>query len=185
VRRRKRKRYIDQWEWRESQTGRRQDELHLGERVAATLRWQGLLSNLAYGRSPEGEWTFDRPRILSRDVKVRDTKTDALVAILHVRWTGDATLEFVDGHSVDWSPTNFWQTEWAFFGATGGDAERALIAFADSSRLLEARTVVTFYPSDLSSKESALLTLFGRYLMILHRNDSAAVAASTASVAAG
>ena len=181
MRKKKRIRYLDQWEWRESRTAKRQDELHFGERVAATLRWQSLLSNLAYAHSPEGQWTFDRPRILSREVEVRDAVTNARVAVLHVRWTGDATLEFADGHTVDWSPTNFWQTRWAFFDAS----EQALISFDDTSRLLEARTAVTFHSQDLSNKESALLTLFGRYLMILHRNDSAAVAATTASVAAG
>jgi hypothetical protein len=181
VRKKKRKRYLDQWEWRESRTAKRQDELHFGERVAATLRWQGLLSNLAYAHSPEGEWTFDRPRILSREVEIRDAESNALVAILYVRWTGDATLEFADGRTIDWSPTNFWQTRWAFFD----NDERALISFVDTSRLLEARTAVTFYRSGLSEQESALLTLFGRYLMILHRNDSAAIAATTASVAAG
>jgi hypothetical protein len=181
VRKKKRKRYLDQWEWRESRTTRRQDELHLGEHVAATLRWQGMLSNMAHARSPEGEWVFDRPRILSRDIEVREAKSNALVAVLHVRWTGDATLEFADGHTVDWSPTNFWQTRWAFFD----ENEHALISFVDTSRLLEARSAVAFHTSDLSARESALLTMFGRYLMILHRNDSAAVAATTASVAAG
>jgi len=180
VRKKKRERYLDQWEWRESRTARRQDELHLGERVAATLRWQGLLSNLAYAQSTEGEWTFDRPRILSRDIEVRDARSNALVAVLYVRWTGDATLEFADGHTVDWSPTNFWQTQWAFFD----NDEQALISFADTSGLLEARTAVSFHQPNLPVQESALLTLFGRYLMILHRNDSAAVAATTASVAA-
>jgi hypothetical protein len=181
VRKKKRRRYLDQWEWRESRAARRQDELHLGERVAATLRWQGLLSTLAHAESPEGRWTFERPRVLSRDVEVRDAATDDVIAILHVRWTGDATLEFADGGTVDWSPTNFWQTQWAFFD----NSEQALISFADTSRLLEARTAVTYHSSALSAEESALLTLFGRYLMMLHRNDSAAVAATTASVAAG
>jgi hypothetical protein len=181
VRKKKRKPYLDQWEWRESRTAKRQDELHFGERVAATLRWQGLLSTLAYAESPEGRWTFDRPRVLSRDVEVRDTATGEIVAVLHVKWTGDGTLEFVDGHTVDWSPTNFWQTQWAFFD----NAENALISFVDTSRLLEARSAVTFHRSNLSAEESALLTTFGRYLMVLHRNDSAAIAATTASVAAG
>jgi hypothetical protein len=185
VRKKKRNRYLDRWEWRESRTARRQDELHLGERVAATLRWQGLLSNLAYAESSEGQWIFDRPRILSRDVEIRDGASNTLLAMLHVRWTGDATLEFADGHTIDWSPTNFWQTQWAFFRTVDGDDEQALISFFDSSRLLETRTTVTYHRSDLSAEQSALLTLFGRYLMILHRNDSAAVAASTASVAAG
>jgi len=174
----KRETYPDNWEWRESRTTKRQDELHLGERVTATLRWQGMFSNLAYAQSPEGRWTFDRPRLLSRDVEVRDADTNALVAVLYVKWRGDATLEFADGHTVDWSPTNFWQTQWAFFD-TADRGEQALILFDDTSRIFEARTAVTFYRSALSAQESALLTLFGRYLMILHRNDAAAVAAAT------
>lgn len=173
-----RKTYLDQWEWRESRTARRQDELHFGERVAATLRWQGLFSNLAYALSPEGEWTFDRPRLLSRDVEVRDADSDALVAVLYVKWRGDATLEFADGHTVDWAPTNFWQTEWAFFETAEKD-ERALISFVDTLRVLENRTAVTFYRSNLPAQESALLTLLGHYLMVLHRNDTAAVTAAT------
>jgi hypothetical protein len=187
VRKKKRKRYPDWWEWRESRTARRTDELHLGERVAATLHWQGMLSNLAHAHSSEGAWIFDRPRMLSRDVEVRDAATDALIAVLHVKWTGNATLEFADGGHLEWAPTNFWQTQWAFFSTGGADAgsERALISFDDTSRLLETRTAVTYHTSDLSDEESALLTLFGRYLMVLHRKDSAAVAASTASVAAG
>ena len=94
MRKKKRKRYLDRWEWRESRTAKRQDELHLGERVAATLRWQGWASTLAHAETPEGRWTFDRPRILSRDVEVRDAVTDAIVGNLYVRWRGDATLEF-------------------------------------------------------------------------------------------
>lgn len=173
--RKKRKPYLDQWEWRESRTARRQDELHFGERVAATLRWQGMFSNLARAQSPEGRWTFDRPRLLSRDVEVRDADSNALVAMLYVKWRGDATLEFADGHTLDWAPTNFWQNQWAFFDPNG----EALISFDDTSRIFEARTAVTFYRSDLPAQESVLLTLFGRYLMVLHRNDTAAVAATT------
>jgi hypothetical protein len=181
VRKKKRKTYLDRWEWRESRAERHLDELHLGERVAATLRWQGWLSTLAHARTPEGQWAFERPRILSRDIEVRDATTDAIVANLYVKWTGNATLEFADGGAVEWAPTNFWQTQWAFFDAQ----DNALISFDDTSGFLEARSAVTFYSSDLSAEESALLTTFGRYLMMLHRRDSAAVAASTASVAAG
>jgi hypothetical protein len=179
VRKKKRKTYLDRWEWRESRAERHLDELHLGERVAATLRWQGWLSTLAHARTPEGQWAFERPRILSRDIEIRDATTDAIVANLYVSWMGHGTLEFADGGAVEWAPTNFWQTQWAFFDAQ----DDALISFDDTSGFLEARSAVTFYSSDLSAEESALLTTFGRYLMMLHRRDSAAVAASAASAA--
>jgi hypothetical protein len=184
VRKKKRQSYPDYWEWRESRTAKRQDELHYGERIAATLRWESVFSTLAHAQTSAGAWTFDRPRILSRDVEVREATTAATVAVVHFKWTGDATLEFADGGHLDWAPTNFWQTQWAFFGpASGDDKERALIVFDDTSRFLEARSAVSYRTSNLTAEESALLTTLGHYLMMLHRRDSAAVAASAASAA--
>jgi hypothetical protein len=169
--------------WRESRKVRRQDELRLGDRVAATLRWQGLLSTFATGRTMLGAWTFDRPRLLSRDVEVRDAASNALVATYRERWRGDGTLEFTDGRAIDWAPTNFWQTDWAFFDAD----DRPLISFVDTSRWFEARTRVTYHrvaraDAQLSASDDALLTTLGRYLTVLKRNDTAAIAASTAAV---
>jgi hypothetical protein len=180
VRKKKRRRYLEQWEWRESRTARRHDELHFGERIAATLRWQGIGSTLAHADCPEGHWTFERPRILSRDVEIRDGKTDELVAMLYPKWTGSATLELADGRCFAWEPTDFWQMQWAFFDS----AEQALVSFTDTSKLLEARTAVTVYRSSLSEQERGLLTMLGRYLLILRRHDAAAVVAATSSVAA-
>ena len=186
MRKKKRKPYPDYWEWRESRTARRQDELHYGERVAATLRWQSMFNYLAHAQTSAGAWTFDRPRILSHDVEVREAATAAVVAVVHFKWTGDATLEFADGGRLDWAPTNFWQTQWAFFSpASGDDKDRALIVFDDTSGFLEARSAVSYRASDLTAEESALLTTLGRYLMMLHRRDSAAVAATAATAATG
>jgi hypothetical protein len=186
VRKKKRKPYPDYWEWRESRTARRQDELHYGERVAATLRWQSMFNYLAHAQTSAGAWTFDRPRILSHDVEVREAATATVVAVVHFKWTGDATLEFADGGRLDWAPTNFWQTQWAFFSpASSDDKDRALIVFDDTSGFLEARSAVSYRASDLTAEESALLTTLGRYLMMLHRRDSAAVAATAATAATG
>ena len=149
------------WEWRESRTVKRLDELRWGERSGATLRWEGLFSKRAYAQTAEGQWTFDRPRLLSRDVEV--WAGDQLVAVHRTRWTGEGTLEFADGHAYDWAPTNFWQTRWAFFGAD----DTALIGFDDTSRLFEYTAAVTYWASDLPAADSALLTALGHYLMVL------------------
>lgn len=177
VRKRKRNSDHDQWEWRESRTAKRQDELYRGERIAVTLRWQGWLSTLAHAHSAEGAWTFERPHILSRDVEVRDAETNDLVAMLYVRWTGEGTLKCTDGCTVDWAPTNLWQSHWAFFDAK----DRALISFVDTSGLLEIRSLVNFYPSSLSAADSTLLTALGRYLIVLQRRDTAAATAAATS----
>ena len=178
------------WQWRESKAVKRQDELRLGDHVEATLRWEGPFSTLAYARSPKGRWTFDRPRLLSHDVEVRGGHTtsgrqptpgeDTLIAVYHERWTGDGALEFVDGRTYDWAPTNFWQTRWAFFDAD----EKPLLAFDDTSGLLEHRTEVTFWRSDLSKADMGLLATLGRYLMALKRQDTAAIVATTTVTAA-
>jgi hypothetical protein len=176
---RKRKLNVKAWQWRESRTARRRDELIFGDHVFATLRWEGPFSKLAYARSPEGQWTFDRPRLLSRDVEVRQLD-GTLIAIYHEKWTGDGALEFVDDRTVDWAPTNFWQTRWAFFDMD----DKPLVTFDDTSGLFEQTAQITFWPSDLSVTDSGLLATLGRYLTVLKRQDTAIVAATTATIAA-
>jgi hypothetical protein len=161
-------------EWRESRTAKNQDELRLGDKILATLRWEGLLSKRAFGASPEGQWTFDRPGLLSRDVKVWTGEGDAPVAVLGFGWTGDATLELADGRIFRWASTNFWQTRWAFTDGAG----TPFACFADNSGFLERRTVVEAISSELSAPDRALLVLLGRYLMVLQSEDAAAGAAA-------
>jgi hypothetical protein len=183
------KRNIDTLQWRESRTVKRLDELRLGDEIKATLRWAGPFSKLAYARSRNGRWAFDRPRLLSRDVEIRDAKTpsssqsaphaDTLVAVYHEKWTGEGTLEFVDGRAYDWAPTDFWQTRWAFFGTD----DRPLVAFADTSGLFEQTAQVTLHHRGLSPADFELLVTLGRYLMVLKREDvTVATAASTAAI---
>jgi hypothetical protein len=169
---------VKAWQWRASRTTSRQDELWFGDRIFATLRWEGLFSNLAYARSPEGQWTYDRPRLLSRDVEIRAGKT--LIAICHEKWTGECTIEFAQGRTFTWAPTNFWQTRWVFFDAE----EKPLIAFDDTSGLFEHTNKVTFWRSELSKADTGLLTTLGRYLTVLKRQDAAAIAATAATTAA-
>ena len=145
---RKLKPEVNAWEWHESRTTKRQDELRFEDRVFATLRWEGPFSRLAYARSPEGQWTFDRPRLLSRDVEIK--VGDTVIAVYHEKWTGDGTLEFADGRAYDWAPTNFWQTRWVFFDA----GDKPLIAFDDTSGLFEQRAQVTFWRSDLCPRRT-------------------------------
>ena len=170
---RKHKPNVDLWQWRESSIAKRQDELWFEGRIYATLRWEGLFSKLAHARSPEAQWTYDRPRLLSRDVEVRAGET--LIAICHEKWTGECVIEFADGRTFTWAPTNFWQTRWVFFDAE----ENPLIAFDDTSGLFEHTNEVTFWRSELPKADVGLLTTLGRYLTVLKRQDAAAIVATT------
>jgi hypothetical protein len=164
-------------EWRE---GKSQDELRAGSQILATLRWEGWLSKRAFAASPEGQWVFDRPALLSRDVKVWVAEQDEPVAVLEVGWLGDGTLKLADGRSLRWISTNFWRTRWSFTTPAGDP----LVSLADNSGFLERRTVIEHVSPDLSASDRGLLLLLGRYLMVLQAEDAAAAAAVGGAVTA-
>ncbi|MBL7201748.1 MAG: hypothetical protein ISS56_16535 [Anaerolineae bacterium] len=166
-------------EWRESRTVKRQDELVAGDEVVAALRWEGWGSTFASGSSPEGEWTFDRPRLLSRDVEVREAQSGELVAVYMPSWLGtDGKLEFADGRRHHWAATDFWRTKWVLYSASN----EPLVHFEDTSGLLRVSAVVQYGPSSLPPCERDLFALLGWYLMALARRDAAAAAAATTVV---
>jgi hypothetical protein len=169
-------------EWRESRIARRQDELRYGDQVLAMLHWENAFSTFATGTAKAGSWTFERPRLLSRDVEVRIAGTDggAPFGIFSPGWTDEGTLCLSDGRRYHWQCEDFWQTEWVFTSAAG----EPLVRFVDTSRLLEQTTAVGIVRSELSEADRALLVLLGHYLMVLHALDSAAIAASVACTAA-
>jgi hypothetical protein len=164
-------------EWREAKF---QDELRDGDEILATLRWESWLSKRAFAASPEGQWIFDRPGLLSKDVKVWAAEEDTPVAVLKVGWLGDGTLELADGRALRWASTDFWRTRWAFTTAAGD----LLVSLADNSGLLERRTMIERVSPGLCASDRALLLLLGRYLMVLQSEDAAGAAAAAGAVAA-
>ena len=163
------------WEWRESRRVRGQDELRAGDQILATLCWQGAFSTLAFGTSPAGQWTFERPRVLSQDVEVCSAGADVVIAIFKPHWAGGGgRLELADGRTFQWTATNFWQTDWVFSDASG----ESLVRFEDNSRLFETTALVEVECAALPASERALLTLLGRYLMVLQERDAAAMVAA-------
>ena len=168
-------------EWQESTTVRRQDELCLGDEVLATLRWAGMLSTMATGTARTGRWTFERPRLLSHEVEVRDTASGDGVGVLSPRWTGDATLTLADGRTFEWASTNFWRSEWTFSDAHN----QPLVLFVDTSGLLRRRTAIEIVRSGLSEPDRALLVLLGHYMMEMQRRDTAAVTAAIVPTVVG
>jgi len=168
-------------EWQESRTVRRQDELRLGDEILATLRWAGMLSTLATGRARTGQWTFERPRLLSNEVEVRDAASGDWVGVLSPHWMGDATLTLADERTFEWTPTNFWRSEWAFSDTQG----QPLVRFVDTSRFFSQRTAVEIVRSGLPEPERALLVLLGQYMMEMHRRDTAAATAAVIPTVVG
>lgn len=172
----RRKRNRNALEWREA---KKQDELRAGDQVSATLRWQGWTSTLAYGRTAADRWTFDRPKLLSKEVEVRIPGREEPIAIFWPRLLGDSgKLRMADGRAFHWSATDFLATRWVFADASGEE----LVRFHDTSGLLERRALVSFGDPALPAVDRGLLVLLGRYLAVLHARDTAAVVAATAVV---
>ena len=166
-------------EWRESRTVRRQDELHTADGILATLRWASAFSYLAAGEAGGKQWRLDRPRLFSREVEVRVAGSDVgePFAVYYPGWTPGGQLQLADGRTLHWSPTNFWQTQWAFTDAS----ERVLMQFEDTSRLFEQSAAVTFLHPGLAEADRVLLLVLGRYLLALQSRDNAAAAAATSA----
>lgn len=163
-------------EWVESRTVKRQDELRIGDRMIATLRWGGWGSTFAEGRASTGSWTFERPRLLSRDVQVHLSSTEGpSVGVFHPGWMEEGTLYLADGRTMRWKSRDFWRSEWAFVDAAGQIALR----FRDTSGLLHERTAAWTYKAGLSEADRAMLLILGRYLMVLQARDRAATVAAT------
>ena len=162
-------------EWRESRKVRRQDELCLGDQTVATLRWGGWGSTFAEGRARAGSWTFERPRLLSREVQVHVAGTKGPpIAVFIPGWTEEGTLSWADGRTMRWQSRDFWRTDWVLVDAEGRTAAR----FEDTSGFLERRTIAHTYRTRLSEADRAMLLILGRYLMVLQAWDTAAVVAA-------
>jgi hypothetical protein len=162
-------------EWRESRKVRRQDELCLGDQTVATLRWGGWGSTFAEGRARAGSWTFERPRLLSREVQVHVAGTKGPpIAVFIPGWTEEGTLSWADGRTMRWQSRDFWRTDWVLVDAEGRTAAR----FEDTSGFLERRTIAHTYKTGLSEADRAMLLILGRYLMVLQAWDTAAVVAA-------
>jgi hypothetical protein len=171
---------VQVWQWRESKTVKRQDELVLEDQIVATLRWEGWASTVAYGASAQGRWVLDRPRILSRDVEVRSADSGRLVAVYMPGWLdAGGELEFTDGRVLHWSADNFWRTRWILASVMG----EVWMSFEDTSGFLKTSALVRGCSSSLRTCEWALLAILGWYLMALTRQDTAAAVAA-AGVAA-
>jgi len=168
-------------EWRESRTRKRCDELHLGDdgQTIAEMQWKGMFSTFATGHARTGQWTFERPRLFSREIEVYDTQTGT-VSIFSPGWTREGVLTLDDGRRFHWQSTNFWGTRWVFVDAEG----QPLAQFVDTSGFIRNRAAVGISAAALAEKDRALLLLLGWYLITLQRRDAAAIAATTASTAA-
>jgi hypothetical protein len=127
-----------------------------------------------------GNWTFKRVGFLNPRITVREAGQEGDLALFTPRWTGGGALEFRQGGEYSWGSANFWGTRWAFKKGEG----EPLLTFGpqDDAKfrdLFKVQGHVEVTPTGAGLAEAALLLFLGWYLVIMHRNDSAAVVAAT------
>jgi hypothetical protein len=159
--------------WTQPSALSREYELHAGDEVLATLRWQKTFCSLALAESADGAWTFKRSGFLSPKVTVRVPGSDTEVGVLKPGWRGEGTLRLADGRGYQWVNTSFWRSEWAFANESG----ESLIHFKPEVAFIKQAAEVKVEPRAVAVSDLPLLTVLGWYLILLLSEDAAGAAA--------
>jgi hypothetical protein len=163
--------------WTQPSAFQRVFELHAGDDVVGTLRWQKAFGSLALAESSDGVWSFKRSGFLRPKVTVRVPGSETECAAFKPSWGGEGVLRFSDGRCYQWQHTSIWRSEWAFVN----DASKPLVHFKPELAYFKHAADVTIEPRAVSNPDLSLLTLLGWYLMVLMAEDSAAAAVVVAA----
>jgi len=161
-------------EWVQPSSFKMEYELQFNNNVAATLRFDTSLKNIARGQSGDGSWSFDRPSFWSSEVVITDNLTGAELGRYKKNfWGNKGSLELPYGRKII-SKSNFWQTQFHL------ETEEGLpILHYQMGGFFRANARLTLESGALNSiPELPWLVILGWYLIILLRRDSSAAAAS-------
>jgi hypothetical protein len=153
-------------------------ELHAGDEVVATLRWER--ASLAVGESGDHRWTFKREGFWHPRVTVRLPDSDDNAAIFQPGWAGGGALELPDGRRLRFGAANFWHSQWDWQDTAG----RPIVHFKSHHGFLKTEGDVEIEPDAVQLSELPLLVVLGWYLLILFARDAAAAGGTAAVVAA-
>jgi len=167
--------------WEQPKASQRNFFLRSEKYIFAQLEFDSAFSKLAEATSPDEQWIFKRVGVFSTQVKVQQADSEIILASYYPSWIGSqGKIQLLNGEEYDWNVANFFGTKFAIYKEDGNE----LITYLSGSRskkfsnLFKREAQVVIAPEAWQIKELALLMLLGWYLVILHKEDSAAVAAS-------
>jgi hypothetical protein len=163
--------------WMQPKAMQQQFELHGGDEVLASIRWESSWRSRATAETAEGSWSFRRQGF-RQQVVIESNWGDAELPTLQRSWTGKATLSFPDGHSYLWRRNGFWGIKRVWTTPEG----EPLLNFTTRQGFLKTGGEVEIAPLAAALPELALLVTLGWYLVIMERRDAAAAAASSSAV---
>lgn len=177
--------YTQNLEWTQPKAMERLFELRSGERVLASLEFQSSFGSLAVAACGEERWTFKRVGFFRPRVTIRREGEQKDLAVYRPKWTSsEGTLEFFGGQTYVFQTANFWATRYVLASADG----QVLVSYQSGLEenhlkdIFKSQARVEIDPAAANLPELPLLVCAGWYLIILHKDDSAAatVAATTA-----
>ena len=169
-------------QWAQPKRLERSFELRSGETRFATLVFRSAFGTLATATTADGEWTFKRVGFLNPRVTVRRAGAQEDLAVYQPRLWGGGRLACADGSSFSWKAVNFWSTQWMFADPGG----RPILTFREGTEdpkladVLKTQAIVQFEGVDAAATSLSILVALGLYLILLHQQDGAAVAATAA-----
>ena len=165
--------------WAPSRTARRTYELGMDGQIVATLYQPSGWRQDRVAVTTDGRWRFARVGVLHQRLVIADADTGAEVARMERSdWTRNGTLTLPDGKQYQWRSGGAWGSKWVWLDA----AAQPLLHFRQSG-VVRLQCAVTVEPQAASEPHLALLVALGWYLMLLTRDDNAAIIAATTSAA--
>jgi hypothetical protein len=175
--------------WTQPKALTRSYELHANspgsEIVVARLCFEHPFGSLAEGQTTTGWWSFRRDGFFKPTVSVRVRGRDENVAVYHPRWTG-IEGEITTARGVyTFRIANFWGNRHEI-----RDEEDQILAIfrsgcpdAKLSDFFKSQSTLTITAEGSADPLIDLLVVTGWYLIVLNRDDTAAIVATTAAIA--
>ena len=135
-------------------------ELHAGDEVIATLRWQR--SSLAIAETAEQSWTIKREGFWHPRITVRIPGSDDSIATFQPGWAGRGTLDLGPGKQLRFGAPNFWRSQWDWLDPQN----QPLVHFKSHQGLLKVEGEVAIEPAAIKSPDMPLLVVLGWYLLV-------------------
>jgi hypothetical protein len=175
--------------WTQPKALTRSYELHANspdsEILVAQLCFEHPFGSLADGQTTTGWWSFKRVGFFRPAVTVRARGHDENLAVYQPRWTGTEG-EITTGHSTyTFRTANFWGTRYEIQDADSQPLVSYRSGCPDSglSDFFKSQSTVSFTDAGRMDPLIDLLVVMGWYLIVLNRDESAAIVATTAIIA--
>jgi hypothetical protein len=166
--------------WVQPRATRRNFILRSGERIFGQLDFQSEFDSLAEAVSANDVWTFKKAGFFSPHVSVRRAGSKIDLASYLPNWSGmEGQIQFSSSEIYLWKVANFWATSYTISDGNGIE----LITYQSGSdekkisNLFKQQAQVHITLMAWQLVELPLIALLGWYLVLLQREDSAAIAA--------